>query len=178
MIGPLPHPLKTRTLPTAEIWKGPSRPGPPAEQPPRPRPAGDRASFRVQRTDINAHCTNFRLRSCVSVPPSFARLRACQLHPAAPGLVSTALPTQPLRRGHKTRASTTQSRWKDSGPTLPPRSSSPAGGAVATSHLSPCSRLLLASSQSRSLGALPLLAASLLPIGRGRAGPSNGTRRW
>lgn len=35
------------------------------------------------------------------------------------------------------------------------RSSSPAGGAVATSHLSPCSRLLPASSQSRSLGALP-----------------------
>lgn len=43
MIGPLPHPLNTRTLPTAEIWKEPSRPGPPAVQPPRPPTFGLRA---------------------------------------------------------------------------------------------------------------------------------------
>lgn len=120
----------------------------------------------------------FRLRSCVSVPPSFARLRACQLDAAAPRLVSPALPTQPLRRGLKTRALTTQSGWKDSGPTPPPAPPVLQGALWQPRTCLPALDFSRRAPRAARSGLCPLLAASLLPIGRGRAGPSNGTRRW
>ena len=107
------------------------------------------------------------MHSCVSVSSSLARLRARQPDPVVSGLLSPALPAQRLHRGSGTLGLTTQFR-----------SSNPAGGAVAPCHLSPGSRLLPASSQTRTLAAPPLLAASLLPIGRGRAGPHSKEGLW